>query len=183
MAIHGRKVQFSRQITAPAISLLHKHALGNKRGRGGRARAQNKFGFPIYTDPLAHQHLNENMNVQSKRIYRRQSSRSAGVKMATVAGDKRWKSNGKGKGRKLAKNRAFHEIISSFQAVSPHLIWHTFPRQCISLLLSSTFNENTIPGTRLILLVKYLACACRTPPFVPLLLCSCAGAVGDSCRR
>lgn len=71
MAIHWRERQFSQQTTAPAIALLHKHMRGGKKGQ---EKKRNKFGFSIYTDPQAHQHLNENMNLQSKRIYGWESS-------------------------------------------------------------------------------------------------------------
>lgn len=160
---------------------LRLHSSTNTQGIKRTRKKQNKFGFPICTDPLAHQHLNENMNLQSKGIYGRESSWSVRGKMAAIARDKHWKSNG-GKGRKLAKNMAFHKIISSFPAVSPHLIWHTFLQQCISLPVSSTFNANMILGRGLILLVKYLVCARCTPPFVPC-FCSPGGAVGEPCRR
>lgn len=119
------------------------------------------------------------MNLQWKRIYGRVSSWTVRGKMATISGDKHCKSN-RGKRRKPAKNRAFHKIISSFQAVSPHLIWHTFLQQCISLPISSTFNANMIQGRGLIFLVKYLVCACFTPPFVPR-FCSPGGAT--TCER
>lgn len=109
---------------------LRLHSSTNTQGIKRTRKKQNKFGFPICTDPLAHQHLNENMNLQSKGIYGRESSWSVRGKMAAIARDKHCKSNG-GKGRKLAKNMAFHKIISSFPAVSPHLIWHTFLQQCI----------------------------------------------------
>ncbi len=38
---------------------LQLHSPTNTQGRKRTRNKQNKFGFPIYTDPLAHQHLNE----------------------------------------------------------------------------------------------------------------------------
>lgn len=106
---------------------------GNKRDRGEK---KAEVGLPIHTDPLAHQHLNENINLQSKRICGRESHWSVRGKMATIARDKRCKSNG-GKRRKAAKNWAFHKIISSFQAVSPHLIWPHF--------FNNVFHYSSLP--------------------------------------
>lgn len=64
MEIHGCERQFSQQTTVPSIALLHKHT--RKKKERMRKKQNN---FPIYTDPLAYQHLNENMGLQSKRIY------------------------------------------------------------------------------------------------------------------
>lgn len=86
-------------------------------------------------------------------------------KMATMAGDKLCKSS-QGR-RKAEENAAFHKIISSFQAVSAHLMRHTLLPQCISLLGFSTFNAKMNLGRGHILLPKYLVLACLTPPFVP----------------
>lgn len=48
---------------------LQKHSSINRQEKSG-----NMFGFPIYTDLEAHQHLNEHFSLQSKRIYRGESN-------------------------------------------------------------------------------------------------------------
>lgn len=176
MAVHGCKLQFSQQTAAPGIALLHKH---KRKEKTGQEKNLNKFEFPIYTDPLAHQHLNENMNLQSKRIYGWESSWSVRGKMTTIAWDKYGSSSG-GRRRKLAKNKTLHKIISSFQTISPHLSCYTFLQlQCISLPVYSTLKQ-TRPGCKglIFLLVKYLARSLWTSPFVPC-FCSPGGAVGE----
>lgn len=70
MEIHGCEQQFS-QITVPAIALLPKHT---EEGKKGQEKSGISLGFQFTLIHLAHQHLNENMNLQSKRIYGRESS-------------------------------------------------------------------------------------------------------------
>lgn len=66
-------------------------------------------------------------------------------------------------------NLAFQIIISSFPAVSAHLIIDMLLQQCIPLPCSSTFNAKA----GVILTLKHLVSARCTPPF---LLCFCTPA-------
>lgn len=125
------------------------HSSTNTQGKKlHKKKKQNKFGLPIYIYPLTHQHLNENMNAQSKGICGWECRWCVRGKMATIAWDRHCRSR-KEEMREPGENRVFHKIISSFQAVSPHLTWHTFFSNVFHYP-SSTFNGIMFLGRGLI---------------------------------